>query len=335
MTHDILPADVDLANKLRNAGHSDEEVITTLVHRGIDRGDATQLLDDLRNGRPIKTKAQHGLETSLLRRSRERRSGSHGERRTERKSEDAGSAPSPEPRHESHGSESAREQPKPRKRKFKFWPWMVIGLVCVSVAFATLLIFNHGQLVKGGSWSNRFATPASAREVAGNELNTGGTSGLRLPPDELAFEFRPAGLHLGGVNLTRDNALKVISDFLGQPTRSIPGKAAGTVNYAFDDYGLVICAEKNGANHSILLDCDAVGGATGTRAGFKGSLRADSGEMIRPDTHSRTLAAIKSPRLNHSTADAGILDGRFNDLALVFVYLKSADRLSAIEIDFK
>ena len=97
----------------------------------------------------------------------------------------------------------------------------------------------------------------------------------------------------------------------------------------------MICAEKDGANNSILLDCDAVGGATGTKAGFKGSIRADSGEMIRPDTHSRTLAAIKSLRLNQSAVDAGILDGRFNDLNLVFVYLKSADRLSAIEIDFK
>src|SRR5262249_16905464 len=105
MTHDILPADVDLANKLRSAGNSDEEVVTVLVHRGIDRGEAPQLLDDLRNGRQIITKLQKGLEATPRRRHRRRLE--EPPRENEAVTESERQPVDPVPRRESHREDPA------------------------------------------------------------------------------------------------------------------------------------------------------------------------------------------------------------------------------------
>ncbi len=328
MTHDILPADVDLANKLRSAGHSDEDVITAMVHRGIDRGEATQLVDDLRNGRHVKTKIQKGLENSPRRRRREHRSDAPHE--MEASSEPAERPVAPQPRKASRHEESKKRSPK--KKGFRFWPWMILALICAGGAGIGLIVFNHG-----GSWSKRFTT-AAAREVQGDSdsaLDTVSARESNLAPDELALDFGPGGLHLRGILVTRENATKVFTDLLGAPTRSLSGKQPGTVNYAFDRYGLVICSHLDGVNDSILVDCDGVGGATGTTTGFKGLLRVEDGDVIRTATASKTLAGIKRLGFDQSGLASGVLDGRYQDLHLVFVYLKSPNRMSAVEIDFK
>jgi hypothetical protein len=338
MTHDILPSDIDLANKLRSAGHSDEDIITSLVHRGIDRAEATQLLDDLRNGRPVKTKMQKGLETTPRRRSRERRSEGlrEGERENESRPDRERQSHAPSSKEEPH--RERRSKPEEKKKGFRFWPWVLVFLIFLSASVGGMVFFNHGQFLRGGFWSNRFGTRASARELPGSGdsgPDTVAARGYNIGPADLALEFRPDGLHVGEAVVTHDNALKVFTDLLGSPTRTIPGKDPETMNYAFDAYGLVICSGKNGANNSILLDCDAVGGATGTKTGFKGLLRAEDGEVIRAETASTKLAAIKKLGLNPAGISSGILDGRYQNLNLVFVYLKSPKRLSAVEIDLK
>ncbi len=338
MTHDILPCDVDLATKLRSAGYSDDAVITALVHRGIDSADATQLLDDLRNGRQIKTKLQKGLESTPRRRSRERRSehpreGEGESRESHRENHRSVSSESELHHRESHErrepdkprerreSSHKRHEPRSEKKRFRFWPWMIALSASLGAVFCAVIFFNHG---------NRFSTTAAARErtdasASGHPMN--------LAPAELAVEFRPAGLHLAGTLVTRDNALKVAAEVLGSPTRTTPGKE-DTINYAFDDYGVVICGRKDGANDSILLDCDAIGGAVGTTTRFKGLLRVDD-DAFRAETPSQKLVAFKKLGLHNTASDGGILDGRYRDLGLVFVYLKTPARLSVIEIDFK
>ncbi len=353
MTHDILTSDVELAKRLIGEGETDDGVITALVHRGIDREAAAQLVDDLHNGRKIVTKVQAGSEMTMRRRSRSRKSGEsrHPEREREHSRSARSGEPSPSHSHsasESHShshshsessshshshehSEKKHGKPAAKKRRFKFWPWIVMFLVCVSAAIGGLVYFNHGQFTKGDSWSNRFATPASARELPEDSRHTTGN----LAPTDVALEFRPTGLHLAGVLINRDNALKVAADVLGSPTRTIPGREAGAMNYAFDDYGIVICGQKDGVNGSILLDCDAVGGPTGTRAGFKGLLRVENGEPIRAETGAKTLAAMKKLGLKNEAAESSIIDGRYQNLDLVFVYLKTPARLSTVQIDFR
>jgi hypothetical protein len=104
--------------------------------------------------------------------------------------------------------------------------------------------------------------------------------------------------------------------------------------YAYDNHGLLIYSHKGTGNESILLDCEAIGGTNGTTARFTGSLRIDD-QVIRADTDAKTLAAIQKLGLNNPEPDGGILGGRYNGLELIFAYLKTPQRLSLIEIDWK
>jgi hypothetical protein len=51
MIHEILPSDVEFARGMINAGHSDEEIVSHLTSRSLERAKAAELLQDLRQGR--------------------------------------------------------------------------------------------------------------------------------------------------------------------------------------------------------------------------------------------------------------------------------------------
>ncbi len=54
MTNNLLVSDIDLAERLIKAGSQDDEIIAALGKRGIEVANATQLVQDLRGGLPVK-----------------------------------------------------------------------------------------------------------------------------------------------------------------------------------------------------------------------------------------------------------------------------------------
>jgi hypothetical protein len=124
MIHSILPSDIELATRMREEGHSDDEVLAILLRRGIAREAADQLVDDLRNGRKIQTQIPLSLEIAPRRRFR-RKDGKPGGPR-----ESGGDEGSSE-------KDPRDEQPTERqdkKSKFRFWPWAIVILLSVVAA---------------------------------------------------------------------------------------------------------------------------------------------------------------------------------------------------------
>jgi hypothetical protein len=56
---------------------------------------------------------------------------------------------------------------------------------------------------------------------------------------------------------------------------------------------------------------------------------------VRPGTDAASLGSIKDLGLQPPNSASGIFHAQYGTLDLVFGYLKSSERLSLIEIDFK
>jgi len=324
MTHDILQSDIELATRLRDDHRSDDEIILALVHRGIDPGPAAQLVDDLRNGRKVTPQTTAHLEFTPARRSRTK-SASRGTGQNH-------PTRSPEP-------ESRPETPSPpaapgRKKPAVIWLVTAALFVLAIVVAGTAFFKNY----RAGNNSQAEQKPKTA------SAKTGGTA-RKAPetiaatiqtgsPAPLALELRLDGLHIGGSLVTRSNVLPAVANLLGVPTRTNQVAQTGTVIYAYDHQGLLIYSQPGGGTNSIVLDCEAIGGANGTTSPFVGTLRIE-GQVISLDTDSQTLAAIKQLGLGSPRPGGCVWGGRYNKLEMVFAYLKSPRRLSLIEIDLK
>jgi hypothetical protein len=151
---------------------------------------------------------------------------------------------------------------------------------------------------------------------------------------EVVLNLQLDGLRIDGSLVVRGDTPACVSKVLGRPTRSIPGEQPGTMVYAYDEHGLLIYITKESGKESIVLDCDANGGVNGTTSPFTGSIQIES-QVIRPGTDSKTLAAIQSLGLRNPGTVGGIWGGHYHGLDLAFAYLKTPQRLSIIEIDFK
>jgi len=125
MIHDILQTDIELATRLRDDQRSDEEVIRALVYRGVDRGKAAQLMDDLRSGRKVTAQSPLPPELNLRRRSRTTSTASEtGERLPPRSSE---AQPRSQPALSS--PHQGRKGPRPSWRVFLALAALAIGVV--------------------------------------------------------------------------------------------------------------------------------------------------------------------------------------------------------------
>ena len=324
MTHDILQSDIELAARLRDDNRSDEEIILALIHRGIDPGPAAQLVDDLRNGRKVTPKTTANLELTLARRSR-----------TKSASRGTGQPPSTRsPQAESHRESAAPPAVQGRKKPIVFWLTTAILIFLVVVVGGILLFQRY-----------RAGTEATEEQQPKPAMPKGDSAPLEAPaqaalasrtisPAPLVLELQPDGLHVGGSHVTRDNVLTAVANSLGVATRTNRVGQTDTVIYAYDQQGLLVYLQKAGATNSIILDCEASGGTHGTLSPFTGTLTVD-GKVIRADTDPQTLTAIKQLGLIHPGNHSGLWGGRYNNLELVFAYLKSPRRLSLIEIDLK
>ena len=291
MTNDILRTDIELATRLLEEKRPDDQIITALTFRGIDPGRAAQVVDDLRNGREVKTQTVLSTGSGLGRRSRTR----DASREASQDQSSRSSKVESHPKAPRHGA--ARHHEKPRIS------WVVPALVVVLVA-----------VVAGIVMVQRHRAAASSAP--------------------LVLELQPDGLRIGGHHVTPANVLTAVANSLGAATRTNRIGQTDTVVYAYDPQGLMICAQKAGGTNSIILDCDASGGANGTLSAFTGTITVD-GQVIRPDIDPQTLTAIKQLEFSRPGSDNNVWRGRYHDLQLAFSYLKSPRRPSLIEIDLK
>jgi hypothetical protein len=148
------------------------------------------------------------------------------------------------------------------------------------------------------------------------------------------LELQPDGLHINGSLVGGSDLLPALASVLGAPTRTNQAASAGTIIYAYDDHGLLIYSQPGGRTNRIVLDCEATGGANGTTSPFAGTLKVGD-QVIGPDTDSQTLAGIKELGLDNRRSGNTIWGGHYHNLGLIFAYLRSPERPSLIEIDFK
>jgi hypothetical protein len=324
MTHDILQSDIELAIRLRSEQYPDEQIIQALTQRRVDPVKAAQLLDDLRNGRDVKSQSSLPQELGFARRSRSR----SGARRT---------GGSPSFRSKEPDSQPERRTPQTSSRQKKsptFW----VVLASLVMLVLGLIGFALVKRAQAGSDATEEPTPKAASgkgdRVARENAPAAKSASKGLPSAPLALDLRPDGLHIGSTRVTPGTVLVAVANSLGTPTRTNRVGQTGTVIYAYDQHGLLIYSQPGGGTNSIILDCEANGGTHGTTSPFAGNLTVE-GKVIRADTDPQTLTAIKPLALGHPGADSSIWGGRYNDLQLVFAYLKSPRRLSLIEIDLK
>ncbi|MGO8928748.1 MAG: hypothetical protein ACLQU3_17920 [Limisphaerales bacterium] len=323
MTHDVLRTDIELATRLRAAERPDDEIIAALVQRGVDPAGAARLVDDLRDGR--KAIAQSPVPPEFLL-----------PRRIRTKSGDRGTGPSqPQPAQganlrRKHSVRSARHH---RKRPAAAWRIPAI-IVALGVVAGGILIAHRYHAGADSTEEHASKAPRPKVNGANGEAPAAAAPGQHPSPEPLALELRPDGLHIGASHVTPGNILTAVADNLGVATRTNQVGQTDTVIYAYDRQGLLVYSQKGGGTNSIVLDCEANGGTNGATAPFTGTLTID-GQVIRADTDSQTLSAIRQLGLNHPGSDRTIWGGRYNGLELVFAYLKSSQRLSLIEIDLK
>jgi len=323
MTHDLLQSDIDLATRLMVEGRTDDQIITALAQRRVDPARAAHLVDDLRNGR--KVIAQPSLPPEFtLRRSRARNAA-------------RGSGRSPPPR--SPESEPDPEPPSPpaapgRKKPTVIWVVAAILLFLAIVVIGSALFQRHqpGTSSPGGQTSG--VASAKADRTPGESTAGAASATPDDSPTSLTLELQPDGLRIRGRLVTRDNLLPTVVSLLGPPSRTNQVSQTRTVVYAYDHHGLLIYSQPGRGTNSVVLDCEASGGANGTTSPFTGTLRVED-RVIGPDTDSQKLAAIKQLGLGAPKADGTIWNGRYKDVDLVFAYLRSPRRPSLIELDLK
>jgi hypothetical protein len=319
MTHDILQSDIELAVRLMEEQRPDAEILKNLAHRGIEAGQAVQLLDELRNGRKVSAGSPFPQVFGPR----------HRPRTEPPPTEEPVSAPPPAP--ERHRRHSSRPKAESRPAIKLFWRIFLVLLAVAALVVGGVFYWRYKTSGAVAEESGQPAAPAAkpAKAPAGVAKPIGKGSAASL-----ALELGPDGLRLGGSLVTRDNPLSAVVSVLGAPNRTNLLAATGTTVYAFDQQGVLVYVEPAGKTNSIMLDCDATGGANGTTSAFAGTLKLED-QLIGPDTDAQAFAKLKRLGLSSTKSDGSIWGGHYKTVELVFAYLKSPHRLSLIEIDLE
>jgi hypothetical protein len=324
MTHDVLQSDIELATRLRDDHRSNEEIILALVQRGVDPGKAAQLADDLRSGRKATVESPLPAELTLARRSRSRGSARRASYNPPRRS--------PEP--ESRRAPPAQSPASGRKKPAVIW-LVAAALAVLAIGVVGIALFQRAHT--GTASQEEQAPKAAGAKVGGlgRKASAVGAAPTQAgSPAPLALELQPDGLYIGGSLVTTAKILPTVANVLGVPTRTNQVGQTGTVIYAYDHHGLLIYSQPGGGTNSIVLDCEATGGANGTTSPFAGTIKIED-QVIGPDTDAQTLTGIKQLGLGSPRTGGSVWGGRYHNLELVFAYLKSPRHLSLIEIDLR
>jgi hypothetical protein len=305
MTNDILQSDIDLARKLLDANHPADEIVAALGYRGINGNRAAQLVADLQAGKAVEPDKPISINLP-----------SPSEQQPSRKITPPELAAEPPQRSRS------------RQKKSNPFPWFTIialaaAAVCV-IAFVLLSRKSHSN-----DSVNNSASDSPTIDSRGSKHRASSPD-----PKAISLEVESAGLRLSGNSLTRENFLPAVFKILGMPARTNQVEKADQVIYAYDACGLLVYAPKNAGHYSIVLDFDASDGAAGTKNAFVGTFKINN-QVVRPRTDAASLGSIKELGLESPKSASGIYHAQYGTVELVFGYLKSPDRLSLIEIDFK
>src|SRR4051812_31175592 len=237
MTHDILQTDIELAKEMIGSNRPADEVARALARRGIDLPAATQLVDDLRNGRPVRPQLTPPEFVSAARSSQRRTSNSQDQ--TE------------QARPQSPGSRPSTDRPSRRRSRgaSKASPvvWFVAGIFGCVLLTGAALVFKHWR--HGRADSQELTQPkdlssplqANARSSASpaqpsTRIQNPSTRGI-------AMEVRTDGLYLGEAQLTKGKAWANIAKVLGSPTRTNQFMKGPRQVFAYDQHGILLYGE--------------------------------------------------------------------------------------------
>lgn len=314
MTNDILQSDIDLARRLLDASRPCEEIVAALGYRGINGPRAAQLVADLQAGKVVEPDKPITINLPLNPTSETRPS-------EQQQSRKAAPAELPEARHPSSRS---------RPRKKIGLPWFILlalAAATVSVA-AFVLLTRKTHTTDSGDQSQSPAGQATVDSSASKQ----GTSILNAKA--ISLEVAPDGVRMCGKPVTREHFLPGVFKILGVPDRTNEVQNADQIIYAYDNCGLLVYSPKNSGHCSIVLHFDGSDGPAGTKKPFVGTFKVNK-QAVPPDTDAASLASFKEVGLESPRSASGIFLARFGAVELVFGYLKTPQRLSLIEIDFK
>ena len=290
MTGDLLQSDIDLARRLIAAGETDAQIIVALSYRRIGGEKALSLARALRDGIDVQPDPFRPAIGS-------------SEPRFDRPPADS----RPEPKR-------SQPQPKPTEGGSQF-PWFRLALLSfVALSIAAVFLINR-----------KAHTPVSA---ASRELMVKPAATLRRPV--LQVEIDPGGVRVSGTVLSRENALKTLSDIAGPAART--NHVEDLTMYAFDHLGTVLYSGNKGGKDSLLLYFEPVGGTNGALHAFSGTLTV-RGNPVAVTTEPKSLLAV--PELALKETSTNVFSGQFAGLGLSFVYLTSSGQLSLVQIDLE
>jgi hypothetical protein len=182
-----------------------------------------------------------------------------------------------------------------------------------------------------------FSRKTHANDSADQSLSqaAGSNPEAALPVGKaLSLEVDAEGVRVCGKPVTRQHFLPSIFKVLGAPDRTNDVQTADQIIYAYDNCGLLLYSPRNSGHCSILLDFDGTSGQAGTKNPFVGTFKINR-QLVRHDTDAASLASFKEVGFESPKSASGIFHARYGAVELVFGYLKSPQRLSLIEIDFK
>jgi hypothetical protein len=290
MTGDLLQSDIDLARRLIDAGKTDTEIVIALGYRRIASEKSQRLVHDLREGMNV--------EPDPLR-----------DENLWRPVVAEGAEPYTEPSSPAPARQAADSR----------FPWFrVILLGVVAVTIVAVFLFNR----------DRGGTQVKQVSATSRDLMTEPAATLRRPV--LQVEVEPHSVRVGGTVLSRENALKTLSDLAGALART--NRLDDLTIYAFDDLGAVLYSDSKAGKDSLLLYFEPVGGINGAQHAFTGTL-AIRGKSVTLTTDPKTL--LELPELDLKETATSVFSGQSNGLGLSFAYLNSRTQLSLVQIDLE
>lgn len=313
MTSDILQSDIDLVRKLLAAGRPTNEIVEALGYRSVHPDRAARLIADLQSGKPVEP--DKPIKINL---------GSTPPLQTSRPENQPG-----QPRQ--LPSKRTRSRPQSQDQPNSHW-FTIIGLTAAAVCVVAFVFLNrrtHSAATIDPRRGQAAANPAST-PVA----DTQPEAASRLEPKGISIEVERNGLRLCGNPVARENFSASIFKILGAPSRTNEVQKVDQIVYAYDTFGMLVYSAKNSGTHSIVLDFDGSEGAGGTKSAFVGTLKVND-QIVHARTDAISLAQIKELAVQTPSSASGIYRAQYGDLELVFGYLKTPERLSLVEIDFK
>jgi hypothetical protein len=291
MTGDLLQSDIDFARRLIAEGQTDGQIIVALGYRRIGPERAQRLVQDLRRG--INVQADP-LPANLWRPvTIETGDHSHEDAQEE--------LPLPQP----HRVEPASP-----------FPWFRVALLgVVAATIAAVFLFNR---------DHRTEVSATPRELMMEP-------GVRLRRPGLQVEVGTNQIRISGTALSRENALKLLSELAGPPTRT--NRLEDLTMYAFDDNGTVLYSGNKNGKDSLLFYFEPVGGTNGAQHAFIGTLSI-RGKAVTLGTDPKTLLSLTELGLKETATN--FFSVQTNGLGLSFAYLKTPPtQLSFVQIDLE